>query len=223
MIIYGWNSKNIKQAPLESYECPNCQAKSSSLAIFSSYVHIFWIPIFPYKKSAQIHCTHCQYTQEEKDLSPQMKDQVKQLKSAVKTPVYLFSGLGLIALFVAYVSFDSMQNNKMEQGYIDDPQVGDVYIMKDLEDSTSYNHYLLKVTDSYEDSLVVSFNTFVYNGIVTALDAEDGFLDIGYAMHKAQIKEFDELGELKKVIRDYTSSSGFDRVIEYTEVIGSGQ
>ncbi|MEM9329382.1 MAG: hypothetical protein AAGA85_27220 [Bacteroidota bacterium] len=221
MIIYGWNSKNLKQAELSSYECPECQKKGSLLAIFSSYVHIFWIPLFPYRKSAQIYCTNCQLSREEKDLTEEMKSQVKLLKSAVKTPIYMFSGLGLVALFIAYTSYSGIKTGNLQQGYINDPQVGDVYVLKDLEDSTAYDHYLLKVTDALNDSLVVSFNTFVYNGIIEELDPEDGFMTVGYAIHKDQVKEFDRTGELRKVIRGYGERSGFDRVVDYPTEIES--
>ena len=215
MIIYGWNSKNIRQAPLEAYECPNCKTKNSHIAIFSNYAHLFWIPLFPYKKSAQIFCTHCQLVQKDKELPGEMKEQVRTLKSSVKSPVYLFAGLIIIVLFAAFIFYSSLQNSQLQQSFIDDPQIGDVYIIEDPDEPTEYNHYLLKVTDILPDSLVVSINTFGYNGVVSSLDAEDGFYDFGYLIHKNRIQGYDDAGELKKVIREYSSFSGFDRIVEY--------
>ena len=215
MIVYGWNSKNIKQAPLDGYECPSCKEKNSHLAIFAHYAHIFWIPLFPYKKSAQISCLHCQLATEEKGMPEDMKGKIKQLKSAVGIPKYMFAGLILIGLGIAYFSYSSSQNARLEQEYINSPQVGDVYILKDSEESSEYNHYLLKVNDVVDDSLVVAFNSYSYNGIIEELDPDDGFFNITYSIHKDAVKEYDETGDLKKVLRDYSASAGFDRVLEY--------
>ena len=218
MIIYGWNSKNIKQAPLESYVCPNCNEKNSTLTIFAHYAHVFWIPLFPYKKSAQIVCANCKLESSEKTLSDETKGTIKQLKSAVGIPKYLFSGLVLIVLLVGYLTYTVNQNAELKQAYIDNPQIGDVYIIEDTEETSEYNHFLLKVSDIVDDRLWVSFSSYTYNGIVQELDQADGFYDIMYSMHKNGLQEYDQTGELKKVIRDYTPETGFDRVIEFVEL-----
>jgi hypothetical protein len=38
-----------------------------------------------------------------------------------------------------------------------------------------------------------------------------------YTLHKSALEEYQESGDLKKVIRNYSSSAGFDRIIEYDE------
>lgn len=216
MIIYGWNAKNIKQAPIEN-ECVNCGEKHAQIAIFSYYVHIFWIPLFPYKKSAQIVCSNCKHATEDGDLprDSEMRKNLKQLKGAVSTPKYMFAGSILLLLAVAYFTFLGISSSQQESSYIEDPQIGDVYVLKDYDEETRYDHYLLKVEDIVEDSLHVSFNAYSYDRVVSRLDSEDGFYDVWYAMHKDQLNVYDESGELKKVIRDYSSYSGFNRVIEY--------
>lgn len=215
MIIYGWNSKNIKQSPLEGYECPSCGEKQSVLAIFAHYVHVFWIPFFPYKKSAQVVCTHCQLSTDEKGLEESQKTIVKQLKSAVRIPKYLFVGLGLLVLAIGFISYSSNESSRKEAAYLANPQVGDVYVLKDLNTTEEYNHYLLKVNEVVDDSLWVSFSSYSYNGIVSELDPADGFYDIVYAIHKSELYKYEESGELKKALRDYPATAGFDRVIEY--------
>ncbi|GJM27378.1 MAG: hypothetical protein DHS20C17_00130 [Cyclobacteriaceae bacterium] len=217
MIIYGWNSKNIKQAELDAYQCPKCGEKKSVLAIFAHYLHIFWIPLFPFKKSAKIVCAHCQLDTEEKTLPDEMKVTIRQLKSKVSHPKSLFSGLIVIFIAVAFFSFRSVQNANLEQSYVENPQVGDVYIIKGPDETSEYNHFLFKINEIEEDSIWVSFSSYTYNGLVDKLDSRDGFYDIMYSMHKGVLVEFQESGELKKVLRDYTASAGFDRVIEYTE------
>lgn len=85
----------------------------------------------------------------------------------------------------------------------------------DPEEPTEYNHYLLKVNEIKGDSLWVAFRSFSYNGIVSSMDAQDGFYDVMYSVHKSDLKDLKNTDELKKVFKDYPESSGFNRIIEY--------
>jgi hypothetical protein len=217
MIVYGWNAKNIRQAPLENYECTQCQQKQSVIVIFAKYVHLFWIPVFPYKKTAIIVCTHCKHETEEKAITLGTKDAIQQLKSAVPIPKYLFSGLALITLAIAYFTYKGIKDNEKEQAYLSNPQAGDIYLMKSEEEKGPYKYFLTKVRKVEGDSLWVSYSSFGYNGMVTKLDPKDGFYNVMYSMHKDGIKDFSKSGELKKVMRDYSASDGFDREVEFQE------
>lgn len=217
MIIYGWNTKNIKQAPLEIYECPSCKENKSVIAVFAYYAHIFWIPLFPYKKTIQITCTNCQLQTEEKAMPPDLKGKMKLLKSSVSIPKYLFAGLGVIILILAGFVYNDIKQSNQEEVFINNPQPGDVYILKDLKEKSAYNHYLMKVNQVETDSLVVVFNAYTYNGLIDKLETADGFYDISYIIHRDKLKEFKNSGELKKVLREYTSTAGFDRILEYSE------
>lgn len=217
MIIYGWNAKNIKQAPLDNYECTNCHQQQSVIVIFARYVHIFWIPVFPYKKTAVIVCTNCKHETDEKAIMLGTKGIIQQLKAAVPMPKYLFSGLALITVAIVYFTYLGIQTSEREQTYINDPKAGDIYFIKSKEEKSPYNHFLLKVRKVEGDSLWVSYSSFNYNGIVTKLDTKDGFYNIMYPMHRNGIKEYDKSGELKKVLRDYAASDGFDQEVEYHE------
>jgi hypothetical protein len=73
----------------------------------------------------------------------------------------------------------------------------------------------MKVNAIDQDSLIVSFSSYSYNGVVDKLDPADGFYNVAYSIHKNEISNYDRSGVLKKVIRDYSSSAGFDRVIEF--------
>lgn len=103
MIIYGWNTKSLRQALLENFECPSCKEKNSVLLIRAQYIHIFWIPLFPYRKTTDIVCPSYGFVLRKKEVGSDKKALVKQLKSAVPTPKYLFIGLLLIVLGVSYL------------------------------------------------------------------------------------------------------------------------
>jgi hypothetical protein len=188
---------------------------NSHIAVFAHYAHVFWIPLFPYKKSIQITCTSCQFTTEESGMNTEMRGKMKQLKSSVSIPKYLFSGLVIFVLAISYFAYSGHQQGKLEEEYITNPQVGDVYLIKDSKEKSEYNYYLMKVNAIDQDSLIVSFSSYSYNGVVDKLDPADGFYNVAYSIHKNEISNYDRSGELKKVIRDYSSSAGFDRVIEF--------
>lgn len=224
MIIYGWNTKTLKEAPLPAHSCTGCNEKNSHIVILAHYFHIFWIPVFVYKKSAHIVCLSCKLSMESKEYGSEMgelKQNLKMLKSSVKSPWYLYIGAILVGLFIAYIVYISNQNSQQKQDYINNPQIGDVYLLKDLQEPTTYNHYLMKTVDTQGDSLLVVFNSYSYNGIVDKLDSRDGFYDIMYIIHKDELKEMDESGELKKIFREYSSYSGFDRELVYPDSLES--
>ena len=215
MIIYGWNSKIIKQAPLENLVCENCQEKNSFLTLYSKYVHIFWIPFFPYKKEAQISCAQCQKIFDEKSMPADQKEKIKALKRSVPTPKYMYSGLFLLALAIGYFSYAGSQNKKKELTYLQEPQQGDVYKNYDETETTEFKYYLWKVTDVVGDSVYVSPSSYSYDGLPTKLEPEDGFYDAYFSVHKSLLKEMYDKGEIKTVLREYDPETGFDRLIAY--------
>ncbi len=223
MIIYGWNAKNIKQAPLENYECPNCQQKQSVIAIFAKYVHIFWIPVFPYQKTAVIVCTNCKHETEEADIALGTKGATQQLKSAVPIPKYMFSGLALILIAIGFFTYVGIQNGEKEKAYLSDPKTGDIYFLENEKETGPYKHYLMKVRKVEGDSLWVSYSSFSYNRMVTKLDPKDGFYNMMYSMHKDGLKELNTSGELKKVMREYSATDGFNQEVEFHESDSTGK
>ncbi|MBI3219090.1 MAG: zinc-ribbon domain-containing protein [Bacteroidetes bacterium] len=217
MIIYGWNAKNIKQAPLENYECPNCQQKQSVIVIFARYVDIFWIPVFPFKKTAVIVCTNCKHETEENNIELGTKGAIQQLKSAVPIPKYLFSGLALILFAIAFFTYQGIQNGEKENAYLGDPKAGDIYFLKNDKGKSANNYYLMKVRKVEGDSLWISYNSFWYSRMTKKLDPKDGFYNIMYSMHKDGLKELQTSGELKKIMREYSAADGFDQEVEFHE------
>lgn len=215
MVIYGWNTKTIKQAPMPEYECPHCQQKQSQMVVTAYYVHIFWIPLFPYKKAVAIVCGNCGRVTEESAITEGTTVSIKQLKAAVPLPKYLFVGLALLAAGIGYLIYLSNESAARKSDYMQNPQVGDVYLLKTKEDTAQYNHYLMKVRDINGDSLMVSYSSFNYNGRVDKLDPNDGFFDVMYSIHKNRIVEYHNTDELLEIMRDYPSTAGFDREIEF--------
>jgi hypothetical protein len=217
MIVYGWNSKVLKESPFPGQTCVSCGAQESHILVTGSYAHIFWIPIFPYKKSLTIVCSHCSMETKPKDASPEMKEFAKQLKSTVRLPIYMFAGTAIIAVLIAFFAIQGFMKDQQIEKYLDEPQVNDIYYIYDATESTAYKYTIQKVVDVQGDSVSLTVNSFQYNYKPTTLDPQDGFYNITFTLHKDDIQSLYEGNEISEVMRGFASGSGFDRVIEFTE------
>ncbi len=175
MIVYGWNSKELKQAPFPGHICPACGAENSFIVVDASYFHVFWIPIFPYNKKLRIVCGDCGHTMKPKEVSQEVRQFAKQLKSKVKIPVWMFSGVGVVTLLIVYGIISSFLNGQKELEMLNDPQVNDIYFFYDSEEPTEYKYYLRKVVAVRGASIDVSPYSFSYNMEPEELEMEDGF------------------------------------------------
>ncbi|MEM1407515.1 MAG: hypothetical protein AAGG59_12120 [Bacteroidota bacterium] len=138
------------------------------------------------------------------------------MKKAVKTPFYLFSGLILIALAVGYFTYAGGKSKELERSYLEAPVVGDIYKNINNDEESAYKYYLWKVAIVEGDSIFVSPNSFGYDGLPGALEPEDGFYDVFFGIHKSELLEMYDSGEIRKVVRYYDGeSTGFNRVVTY--------
>lgn len=217
MIVYGWNSKVLKESPFPNQACASCNSEDAHVVVSASYWHVFWIPIFPYKKQLTIVCGNCSLETKPKHVSEEVRQFAKKLKSTVKFPFYMFSGIGLIAVLIAVFAFMGFQDNQKMEGYLENPQANDIYFLYDKEEPSDYKYYLWKATEVKGDSVYVTFNSFHYNYEPTSLESEDGFYEMSLAMHKVSLKELYDKDELRTVQRGFKSGRGFDRIIEFTE------
>ncbi len=215
MVIYGWNSKSLKEAPFNGHQCTNCGHESTHIVVYGSYFHIFWIPLFPYRKSLKIICDNCQHASKPKEVSEEVRSLAKQLKSKVNFPLYMFSGIGVIILLIAYFTIQGNIDNKAYAEYLEQPQVDDIYHLYNDEEISEYKYYLWKVVDVNGDSVNVSPNSFQYNYKPTKLEPNDGFYDVYITFHKHQLQEFLETDLIRKVQRGFESGKGFDRELIY--------
>ncbi|GAB5524545.1 MAG: hypothetical protein Roseis2KO_24170 [Roseivirga sp.] len=217
MIVYGWNSKVLKESPFPGQQCVSCNAENSYLVVTGSYAHIFWVPLFPYKKKITIVCGSCGLDTNPKHVSPEMKQFAKQLKSTVRLPWWMFAGSGIVAILISIFAITGFMDNKKTEGYLAEPQVNDIYYLYNDDETSDYKYYLWKVIDVREDSVDISPNSFQYNYQPTRLEPEDGFYNYYYTVHKTRFSELFEEDVIRHVMRGFQSGAGFEREIEYTE------
>ncbi len=133
MIFYGTKASNLKNGQIINIDCPSCETNATfKYSVFGKYAHIYWIPLFPISKITVAECNSCKKTYEFKELSESIKTkfQREKEKSPVKFPVWMFSGLFVIAALVGFGVYKSNETDKNEAEFVKNPKVGDVYSIK---------------------------------------------------------------------------------------------
>ncbi|MBO3699018.1 hypothetical protein [Roseivirga sp. E12] len=215
MVIYGWNTKVLKEAPFAGHQCTNCGHENTHIVVSGSYAHIFWIPLFPYKKVLHVICDNCKHANKPKEVSEEVRSLAKQLKSKVRFPAYMFSGLAIVMVLIGYFAVATYMDGQRFEKYLSEPEVNDIYYLYDKDEPSEFKYSLLKVIDIRQDTIDVSPNGFSYNYEPTQLLEDDGFYDVFLSYHKSEIMEMFTNDELRTVKRLGSAVSGMDKVIIY--------
>lgn len=218
MIIYGTNSPKLKSSHFPNHQCTNCGREETYLIARSNYFHIFWIPIFPYKKSIQIVCSSCKHVNKPKEVGQEVKALTQQLKSSVKHPWYSYIGLFIILSAIAFFTIQENIQGKQKLEMVSNPVVNDVYQIKEYnanESGTLYSY--LKVKNITQDSVYCSPNQYMYGSPSASMDSDDAFIGVSLAYSRVDLMDMAEGKRLTKVIRGYDENSPFNREESYEE------
>jgi zinc-ribbon family len=156
MIIYGTNSKQIGKEILFD-KCSNCGTSNTiEMYAFQKYAHVFWIPIFPIGKTGISQCDHCKQILKLEEMPAELKGAYDSLRLRSKTPIWVFSGLVVIAVLIGVGIIFSNNRNKENAQWILDPKVGDVYEIK----TANRQYTLAKIHSVVGDSVNIQFNAY---------------------------------------------------------------
>jgi hypothetical protein len=201
MIIFGSRSSHLESSRLPSATCPNCQEKGTLTAsIFSRHVHVFWIPVFPAGRTGIFECKNCHKGFRKKELGEDGKLEYKNFNGHVKTPVWKYSGLGLIAILIGFGSYSAQKDEEKVKTLLENPAMYDVYTLR-----TDDNYYTtFKVIQVFEDSLYVNYNKYETNKLtgVKDIDKSGNYVDsLYYVFTKKDVSELKASGNLKDITR----------------------
>jgi hypothetical protein len=127
MIIYGNKPVHLKSVQPPTLVCPSCgQTGTIVISAYSKHAHIFWIPLFPIGRLGASQCQHCKQVLELGAMPHEIKREYSNLKAETKVPLWQFSGLGLVAVIIAFTIYSSGEDKKKEAEYLANPVVGDV-------------------------------------------------------------------------------------------------
>lgn len=98
-MVYGTRASHLGSFQVKDIPCPYCEhVENQNMSIFGRYAHIMWIPFFPVGKTQVAECTRCKRTYDKSDFSEKMRLISKELKGRVKSPVWMWAGLGIVGL-----------------------------------------------------------------------------------------------------------------------------
>ena len=208
MIPAGTSTKNLKQAPFSGITCANCQSENNIISVSASYLHIIWIPLFPYRKTMGIVCSNCKHVVRIYETSEEVREMAKQLKATVKPPWYLFLGSIILTLIIGLLVVQSISRKNIYSSYLENPQVSDIYALRNAYETPENKYELWKVINVKEDSIDMSVSIFKYRYIPNQLKPEDLFFDNYITYHKNTMLEFLKNGTIAKVSRGMTIAKG---------------
>ncbi|MFD1003093.1 hypothetical protein ACFQ21_27455 [Ohtaekwangia kribbensis] len=158
MIIFGTKSTHLTTQNI-SGQCKNCGTSNSlQLSAFQKYVHVFWIPTFPAGREYVTQCSHCRNELVNGgEIRFASKTAYDEIKYHLKTPLWIYTGVALIAVLVMYSIIEEYKKDENNKVFIQSPTKGDVYKVKTEEGQYS----LLKVSRVNGDTIIVFQNNYV--------------------------------------------------------------
>lgn len=201
MIIYGSKATQIATEHILD-KCSNCGTQNSvQMTVFQKYAHVFWIPFFPIGKTAVTECSHCKQVLEKKDFTGNLKSDYELIKSNSKTPIWTFSGLALISVFIIMGEISDKQKDEKNAKLILTPQKGDIYEIK-----KDYKHFTLyKVDKIAGDTVFVWVNQYETNQVSGISDLKskgnDAFIQEPFPILKTDLKVMLDEGEIMDIDR----------------------
>lgn len=198
MIIYGAASKEIGSGKMRA-TCVNCEEPNTiNMFIMQSYAHIYWIPLFPVAKKVISECTNCKHVVEKKHFSEKYKNGYEEIKSRTKTPIWMYTGLGIIAVIIIAAFTTSKLNDSENAELVLSPQKGDIYEIK-----LSSNEYTIYKVDKVEGNTVYLFEneyaTDKSSGIKDLL--QKPFFEESSPVMKTDLKVMLEKGQIMDIER----------------------
>jgi preprotein translocase subunit YajC len=199
MIIYGIKSK-VTRTECITEPCPNCNKQNSvQISIWQKWAHIFWIPVLPMGKTGSSECTHCQQVLSLKKMPAILKMSYENVKLQTNTPVWTFSGIGVIIILVIVVNISEKQTAKKVTGMIPSLQKGDILQLK-IKDNA---YTLAKVNRVKDDTIFISLNKFQTDHSTSLHNLKDKTYETQEeALSVGDLKEMDKKEEILDIERD---------------------
>ena len=130
----------------------------------------------------------------------------------------MFSGLCVAALGILAILYAGYELNKLDQEYINQPEVGDVYLYERPTFSNDLIYTYLKVSAIAEDSIFLYSGVLSYDRYPLKFDPEDAFYTQPIALHKSEVLRMYNNDEILNVRRNWGPYTGFDREVELDSV-----
>lgn len=203
MLIFGRRTIRIKKHNDYNLKCENCGKHHQRFYVYQQYFHVMFIPFFPTSiKTISCSCGECNdtFNQEKK----------RDYLSMTKTPIYLYSGVLLIAGLIIFVVIGNLQNRKLKKEYVNNPMIGDVYQIHHDENNVP-SYYFFKIDNIKSDTIDLLHGALQYTGFISTLNDSDYFVknDV-FRLLKSDLINYLDSGFIISIERDYGINSRFN-------------
>lgn len=205
-LIYGRRKLRVKTHIENQQACTACKTFDLTIRVYREYFHIFYIPFFPTGIiTSSIRCNSCG--------NPIRIDSLqKRYETQTKRPIYLYSGLIVIAGAILFLVNVNLNKQKEKRRFVDNPRAGDVYIIRE-EKNKSTEYYFLRISKIQNDTIFTYHSNLVYNGFVNKLNEEDYFVkEQELLFTRSELKKMLDNDIINTVERDYGDAKGFNRI-----------
>ena len=203
IFIWGKRKMRIKKYVDHHIKCEECNSYEQKFSVYQEYFHIFFIPIFPFGiKTIQSVCLKCNdaFNGEKKS----------HYLSITRTPVYLYTGIILFVGFILSLVIGNVTTQKQKAEYVANPQINDVYLIRENDENKSKIYYFMKIKNINADTVELLGSHFQYSRFVYKMDDTDYFVSGEiYKVSKTDLKDYLENSIIISVERDYDKSSRF--------------
>ena len=79
--------------------CPSCESHQyADVMILSNYYHLYFIPIFPFDKHANIICNKCGYKRYGVAFDDRIFSNYEEIKRKYRHPFYTYTGIVILGI-----------------------------------------------------------------------------------------------------------------------------
>ena len=96
LLIHG-----TKEVPIGVDEitmrCPSCEAHTpTDLMVSSRYIHVYYLPLFPYSKEAFVACQECGHKRSGLPFDRKLFSNYHEIRSKFRHPFYTYAGVTIV-------------------------------------------------------------------------------------------------------------------------------
>jgi len=164
---------------------------------------VYWLPLFPYQKLAELHCTQCGAGWANNTWPAELAPAVRALKQQTPAPTWTWVGAFLLVLLASFGLVASLRNAHADEALLERPRAGDIYTVR--SDSAQL-YSLLKVRQASGNSIELVANDYQTSDAapINFLNAPARYshepfvltrLDLQIMRRKGQLTDVDRLGE----------------------------
>lgn len=130
MAIFGSKVSLLKSTRLKQEICLYCEQDGKMIgSVFSKYIHVYNVPIFPVSKRVVAQCMCCKKLWKLEEMNPELKKNALQLLSQKVPTRHYLGSISLAALLVVSACFH-LFSGKNSGRYLSNPLVETVHQLK---------------------------------------------------------------------------------------------